>query len=74
MKEENQINYATPTENMKQFFSTFINENSTIAILSAFLEGRSVNAGFSKKHKEFFARTQTPFSEITNRLNSQIPI
>lgn len=66
--------YATPTENMKRFFSTFINETSTISNLSPFLEGKSINARFSKKHTELLARTQTPFSEIANRLNTIIPI
>lgn len=74
MKEENKINNVTPAEKKKQFFSMSINENSTIAILSPFLEDKSINAGFSRKDKDFFVRTQTSFSEITNRLNTQIPI
>lgn len=56
--------YATPTENMKRFFSMFINETSTISILSPFLEGKSINAGFSKKHKELLARTQPHFQKL----------
>lgn len=56
MKEENKINYVTPIENKEQFFNMSINEN-TIAILSPFLKGKSINAGFSRKDKDFFART-----------------
>lgn len=56
MKEETQINYVTPTEK-KQFFSISINVNPTIVILSPFLESKSINAGFSRKDKDFFVRT-----------------
>lgn len=54
MEEENQINYVTPTENKEQFLSVSINESSTTAILSRFLEGKSINTGFSRKDKDFF--------------------
>lgn len=55
MKEENQI---IRTENKKQFFRMSINEISTIAIFSPILEGKSINAGFLRKDKDFSARTQ----------------
>lgn len=58
MMEENKISCVTPIENKKQFFNMSINENSTIAIPSPFLEGKSINAGFSRKDRDFFARTQ----------------
>lgn len=51
---------------MKEFFSMFINENSTIVIIFPFLEGKSINAEFKKKkkHKEFFLEIKPHFQKL----------
>lgn len=61
MKKENQIIW---TENKMQFFSRSINEISTIAILSSILEGKSINAGSSKKDKDFFLELKPNFQKL----------
>lgn len=71
MKEENQLNYATPTENTKQFFSMFINENSTIVILSPFLEGKSMKHNVQKSIRNFLLELKPHFQQ-TKHSNSNL--